>query len=193
MSKTATLFSESFAALALAINAYEQGATAFDIFWCHVITWHAAQQYPTNAELIEFLGTLTKADGTPRWAAASLKVYASNMLKWAKSTAKNGGPQNPGTIRKMMSEHPEGHAKDAAKGGRPAGKGAGKTTKAKAPADTPKATTLQGLLDSLRGMYAGLPKISSSMEIANCWQELMATIRNELQAQALKDKAPAKD
>lgn len=192
MAKIATLFSESFAALAAAVNAYEASTSAWDEFWCHVILWHGTGEYPTNAELIEFLGTLTKADGTPRWAPASLKVYASNMLKWAKSTAKNGGPQNPGSISRMMSTHPEGHEKTAAKGGRPAGQGAGKSTKAKTE-DPKPATTLQGLLDSLRGMYAGLPKITASMEVANCWQELMATIRNEIQAQNLKDKAPTKD
>lgn len=187
MSKTQTLFAEAFAALSVAINAYAKSIDAFDEFWCHVIIWHGIGEYPSNQELIAFLGTIKKPDGTPRWADSSLKVYASNILKWAKSNQRNKdgkivGPQNPGNIKRMMSEHPEGHEKSAA--GRKKG-ATGGVVNPKGQNDTPKEpTTLKGFLDSLRGMKAGLPKVTSSMAVMNAWTELIEQIKVEIARQA---------
>lgn len=209
MAKIATLHSE-FSPFVEAIQAEydaadnkKQAHLALNRVLCEM--W-ASQCLPTLTEMKVLLGAITKpeydAHGSivgrvQRWKDSSIKTVATCVMAWLKTKVvdEHGQPVFPGSVAELVSKRPEDHVKG--KGGRTAGQGAGKSTKAKAKAeaeDAPKsATTLKDLLDSLRGMYAGLPKITASMEVANAWQELMATIRNEIQAQNLKDKAPTKD
>lgn len=89
---------------------------AFALMQSDMIAWHAAQSFPSNQDLIAAIGA-----GLPHLGAASLKVYASRVLKWSRSG------QTPSNIRAVVNTDPKGATKG--KGGRPAGKGAGKTTK----------------------------------------------------------------
>lgn len=90
----------------------------FALMQADMICWHMSATYPTNAELITAI-----IAGLPI-GRATAKVYASRILKWARSG------QTPSSISAAIATDPKGSVKG--KGGRPAGKGAGKTTKAAA-------------------------------------------------------------
>lgn len=110
--------------VALAFGAQSAAEEAFDTLTAEMLLWHAAGEFPSNSDVASAIKS-----GLPHLGAASLKVYASALLKWAKSG------KTPRTIRAMVNTAPAGHIKG--KGGRPAGKGAGKTTKTEAPAAAP--------------------------------------------------------
>jgi hypothetical protein len=97
-----------------ALLAEQNAIDKFDIFTANMTTWHEAGVYPANQEVIP---AIVKA-GYPK---ATATVYASNLLKWAKSG------QVPKNMKAVVSTHPKGHVKG--KAGRKAGQGAGKTTK----------------------------------------------------------------
>ena len=103
--------------VALAFGAQARAEEAFDALTAEMIVWHAAGEYPGNVDV----ATAIKS-GLPHLGAATLKVYASALLKWAKSG------QTPKNVRAMVNTMPAGHTKS--KAGRPAGKGAGKTPEA---------------------------------------------------------------
>ena len=104
--------------ITLAFVQAHDAASSFDAMCADMVQWHQSGVYPCNKDLI---AALVAAD---RWSLPTCKVYASNLLTWAKSG------QTPRNIRQIVNGKPADHVKG--KGGRPAGKGAGKSTK---PAD----------------------------------------------------------
>lgn len=133
--------------ITLAFQASHDAASMFDAMTADMLSWHAADTYPSNQDLI---AALVAAD---RWGAATCKVYASNLLSWARSG------QTPKTIYQVVNGKPAGHVKG--KGGRPAGKGKGKTTKPaedKAQADAPTVPNNdRSWIDFLRQIQAQAP------------------------------------
>ena len=110
--------------ITLAFVHAHDAAQSFDAMTADMVQWHQSGIYPTNKELI---AALVAAN---RWALPTCKVYASNLLAWAKSG------QTPRNISQVVKGKPANHVKG--KGGRPTGKGAGKTTKTEnAKADAP--------------------------------------------------------
>lgn len=99
--------------IVLAFDTAEAHANAFDAMCADMVQWHAAGVFPSNADVKAAL----VQSGRPATTAA---VYASAILKWARSG------KLPKTLRACVNSSPEGHVKS--KRGRPAGKGAGKTT-----------------------------------------------------------------
>lgn len=104
--------------ITLAFSTAAQHDEAFALMQSDMIAWHTAQSFPSNQDLIAAIGA-----GLPHLGAASLKVYASRVLKWARSG------QTPSNIRAVVNTDPKGATKG--KGGRPAGQGKGKSTAAK--------------------------------------------------------------
>ena len=104
--------------ITLAFVQSHDAAMSFDAMTADMLQWNAAGVYPSNQEVIAAL----VAAG--RWGKGTCEVYASNLIKWAKSG------QTPRNISQVVKGKPDGHVK--AKAGRKAGQGAGKTTK---PAD----------------------------------------------------------
>lgn len=101
--------------ITLAFVQAHDAAASFDAMTADMLQWHESGVYPSNQELI---AALTAAG---RWGAGTCKVYASNLLAWAKSG------ETPRNISQVVKGKPAKHVKG--KGGRPAGQGAGKTTK----------------------------------------------------------------
>jgi hypothetical protein len=101
--------------ITLAFAHAHDAAQSFDAMTADMVQWHQSGIYPTNKELI---AALVAAN---RWTLPTCKVYASNLLAWAKSG------QIPRNISQVVKGKPANHVKG--KGGRPAGNGAGKTTK----------------------------------------------------------------
>lgn len=99
--------------IVLAFDTAEAHANAFDAMCADMVQWHAAGVFPSNADVKAAL----VQSGRP---AATAAVYASAILRWAKSG------KLPKTLRACVNSVPDGHVKSAR--GRPAGKGAGKTT-----------------------------------------------------------------
>ncbi len=104
--------------ITLAFSTESAATEALALMKSDMMAWHAADLYPANGDLIAAI----KA-GMPHLSVSSLKVYASRILKWARSG------QTPATLRACVNSDPSGAAKG--KGGRPKGQGAGKTTAAK--------------------------------------------------------------
>ena len=100
--------------ITLAFVQAHDAAQSFDAMTADMVQWYQSGIYPSNQELI---AALVAAD---RWSLPTCKVYASNLLAWAKSG------QTPRNISQVVKGKPADHVKG--KGGRPAGKGAGKTT-----------------------------------------------------------------
>ena len=75
--------------------------------------WHMAGEYPTNKDLGAAI-----LEGLPHLSAASVKIYASRMLAWAKVG------KTPRSLHVMCKDGP----KAVGKGGRPKGEGKGKST-----------------------------------------------------------------
>jgi hypothetical protein len=103
--------------VALAFGTQSAAEEAFDALTAEMIVWYAAGEYPANADVAAAIKS-----GLPHLKAATLKVYSSALLKWAKSG------QTPKGIRAMVNTLPAGHTKG--KAGRPTGKGKGKTPEA---------------------------------------------------------------
>lgn len=147
---------------------------AFALMQSDMIAWHAAQSFPSNQDLIAAIGA-----GLPHLGAASLKVYASRVLKWARSG------QTPANIRAVVNTDPKGAAKG--KGGRPAGKGAGKTTKpaddkAQAPAATVENTdtSWRMFIEDMRSKVAGRKEWPSDRIVAfqDCAAKMIALLKS---------------
>lgn len=100
--------------IALAFASAEAHASAFDCMTAEMLQWHAARVFPSNADLKAALIDAGKA-------ATTAAVYASAILKWAKSG------KTPACLHACITKSPPGHVKS--KAGRPAKNGAGKTTK----------------------------------------------------------------
>lgn len=98
----------------LAFVQANDAAASFDAMTADMLQWHESGIYPSNQELI---AALTAAG---RWGAGTCKVYASNLLAWAKSG------ETPRNISQVVKGKPVKHVKG--KGGRPAGQGKGKST-----------------------------------------------------------------
>ena len=98
--------------------AHEEG---FALMCADMLAWHHAGEYPTNPDLIVAIQT-----GMPHLSAGSLKVYASRLLKWARSG------KTPSNIRTVVNTDPPGTSKG--KGGKPKGKKGNKVDKAQAEA-----------------------------------------------------------
>ena len=111
--------------ITLAFTHAHDAAQSFDAMTADMVTWFESGVYPANADVIAALVA------TDRWSLATCKVYASNLIKWAKSG------QTPRNISQVVKGHPKGHEKG--KAGRPVGQGKGKTTK---PAETDDADAL---------------------------------------------------
>lgn len=99
--------------ITLAFSTESAATEALALMKSDMLAWHAADMYPANGDLIAAI----KA-GMPHLSTSSLKVYASRILKWARSG------QTPATLRSCVNSDPSGAAKG--KGGRPKGQGAGK-------------------------------------------------------------------
>lgn len=133
--------------ITLAFTHAHDAAQSFDAMTADMVTWFESGIYPANADVIAALVA------TDRWSLATCKVYASNLIKWAKSG------QTPRNISQVVKGHPKGHEKG--KAGRPVGQGKGKTTK---PAETDDADALPEVsalpkewLRFLDGMRAKVP------------------------------------
>jgi hypothetical protein len=116
--------------ITLAFSTESAATEALALMKSDMLAWHAADTYPSNADLIAAI----KA-GMPHLSVSSLKVYASRILKWARSG------QTPATLRSCVNSDPSGAKKG--KGGRPKGQGAGKTTTAKPDAAQAAAPTVE--------------------------------------------------
>lgn len=147
---------------------------AFALMQSDMIAWHAAQSFPSNQDLIAAIGA-----GLPHLGAASLKVYASRVLKWARSG------QTPANIRAVVNTDPKGATKG--KGGRPAGKGAGKTTKpaddkAQAPAATVENTDTawRMFIEDMRSKVAGRKEWPADRIVAfqDCAAKMIALLKS---------------
>lgn len=146
---------------------------AFALMQSDMIAWHAAQSFPSNQALIAAIGA-----GLPHLGAASLKVYASRVLKWARSG------QTPTNIRAVVNTDPRGATKG--KGGRPAGKGKGKTTKpadkAQAPAATVENTdtSWRMFIEDMRSKVAGRKEWPSDRIVAfqDCAAKMIALLKS---------------
>jgi hypothetical protein len=101
--------------ITLAFVQSHDAAMSFDAMTADMLQWHESGVYPSNQELI---AALVAAN---RWGKDTCKVYASNLLSWAKSG------QTPKNISQVVKGKPAGYVKGAA--GRKPGQGAGKTTK----------------------------------------------------------------
>jgi hypothetical protein len=100
--------------ITLAFASAASAESAFDAMTADMLIWHAAGEYPSNADVINAI-----KEGLPHLSAASVKVYASKVLLWAKSG------KTPKTIGVMVKTSPDGHKSTR---GRPAGQGKGKST-----------------------------------------------------------------
>ena len=147
---------------------------AFALMQSDMIAWHAAQSFPSNQDLIAAIGA-----GLPHLGAASLKVYASRVLKWARSG------QTPANIRAVVNTDPKGATKG--KGGRPAGQGKGKTTKpaedkAQAPAATVENTDTawRMFIEDMRSKVAGRKEWPSDRIVAfqDCAAKMIALLKS---------------
>jgi hypothetical protein len=136
--------------ITLAFTHAHDAAQSFDAMTADMVTWHESGIYPANADVIAALVA------TDRWSLATCKVYASNLIKWAKSG------QTPRSISQVVKGHPDGHAKG--KAGRKPGAGAGKTTKPADDADDalPEVSPLpKEWLRFIDGMRARVPALKT--------------------------------
>lgn len=101
--------------ITLAFVQANDAAASFDAMTADMLQWYESGIYPSNQELIAALSA------AGRWGAGTCKVYASNLLAWAKSG------ETPRNISQVVKGKPVKHVKG--KGGRPAGQGKGKSTK----------------------------------------------------------------
>ena len=125
---------------------------AFALMQSDMIAWHHAGEYPTNPELV-----LAIKLGMDHLSEGTCKVYASRILKWARSG------KTPSTIRAVVNTDPAGAPKG--KGGRPKGKGKGASTKP-AEADAAPQVAAESRVDvregaqvALQGMMAAKAKL----------------------------------
>lgn len=112
----------------------ERAANSFDAMTADMVAWHAAGIFPSNDQMIAALMRVGK------WSQSTCKVYASNLLKWARSG------QTPRNIAQVVKGQPDGHVKG--KGGRPAGTTGGtqaQTTKAESKAEGKAKAEAEGL------------------------------------------------
>lgn len=116
MAKTLHL-SFDLSCVTLAFTTADEAAAAFDAFTAEMVQWHASGIYPASADLKAAI----VAAGRP---AATAAVYASAILKWARSG------KLPSSMGACVNKNPEGHVKSNA--GRKPGQGKGKTTAATA-------------------------------------------------------------
>lgn len=112
MSKTHSLPFD-LSCIALAFSTAEAHAVAFDSMTAEMLQWHASEVYPANQQIKAELVCAGKA-------ASTAAVYASAILKWARSG------KTPVSLHACINKNPPDHVKS--KAGRPAKQGAGKTT-----------------------------------------------------------------
>jgi hypothetical protein len=112
MAKTVSLPFD-LSVITLAFSTAEAAAAAFDCLTADMLQWNHSGVYPSNADI---KAALTEAGKKPATAA----VYASAILKWARSG------KLPKSLHDCIGKNPPDHVKS--KAGRPAGQGAGKTT-----------------------------------------------------------------
>lgn len=133
--------------ITIAFTQAHDAAMSFDAMASDMVTWHASGVYPTNPDLI---AALIAAD---RWSLPTCKVYASNLLAWARSG------QTPRNISQVVKGKPADHVK--AKAGRKAGQGKGKTTKPEADDTQAETATVpnndKSWIDFLRQIQAQVP------------------------------------
>lgn len=147
---------------------------AFALMQSDMIAWHTAQSFPSNQDLIAAIGA-----GLPHLGAASLKVYASRVLKWARSG------QTPSNIRAVVNTDPKGATKG--KGGRPAGQGKGKSTAAKPDAAQAQPVAVENtdtawrmFIEDMRAKVAGRKDWPSDRIVAfqDCAAKMIALIKS---------------
>lgn len=119
---------------------------AFALMQADMTAWHEAGEFPSNGELATAI-----AAGMSHLGKGTLKVYASRVLKWARSG------QAPSNIRAVVNTDPKGASKG--KGGRPKGKGKGKTTSTATTTDAPALSTVDSAKTVLRGLLAVKTKL----------------------------------
>lgn len=157
--------------ITLAFTHAHDAAQSFDAMTADMLQWYESGVYPSNQDLI------TALVAAKRWSEATCKVYASNLLAWARSG------QTPRNISQVVKGKPAGHVK--AKAGRKAGQGAGKTTapkddaQAEAPTVPNHDASWKQFLESLR---ATVPtrKDWAAEDIAafqNCATQMIALIK----------------
>lgn len=112
--------------IVLAFNTAEAHANAFDAMCADMLHWHAAGVYPSNDQIKTALVAVKNKDGSTKYKAASASVYASAILKWARSG------QTPSTLHACINGTPKGHIKSTR--GRKAKNAVEKAVAATAPA-----------------------------------------------------------
>lgn len=99
--------------ITLAFTTADAHADAFNAMCADMIQWHASGVFPSNANIKAALIAAGRK-------GATAAVYASAILKWARSG------ELPKSLNACVNSSPKNHQKKGA--GRPSGKGAGKTT-----------------------------------------------------------------
>jgi hypothetical protein len=99
--------------IALAFSTAEAHANAFDAMTAEMLQWFHAGVFPASADIKVALVQAGRR-------ATTAAVYASAILKWARSG------KTPASLHKCVGSNPPDHVKS--KAGRPAKQGAGKTT-----------------------------------------------------------------
>lgn len=153
-------------AVVAATNAEE----TFDILTAEMLNWHAAGEYPARHEVIAEFILAGRTEGTA-------KVYASRLLKWARSG------KTPRSMHAAVTSDPPGAAKG--KGGRPKGKPETKADAAKADAAKADAASVPNadvswkqFLETLRAQAPGRKDWQSEDIVAfqDCASKMIALI-----------------
>lgn len=169
MAKTISLPFD-FSNIVAAFNTAEAHAAAFDAMCADMVQWHASGVYPANADI---KAALVQAGKT----AATAAVYASAILKWARSG------KTPATLHACVNKNPPDHVKG--KRGRPAGQGAGKTAANSGAAVDP--ITATGAGDAPSPMHRWVRELNT----LNAGTNILRNARNE--CMSAEDAAALKD
>lgn len=150
--------------------AHEEG---FALMCADMLAWHHAGEFPSNPDL----GVAIVA-GLPHLSAGTVKVYASRILKWARSG------KIPSNIRTVVNTDPAGAPKG--KGGRPKGKGKGKGETDKAAAAAPQVPNEDRawvqFIEGIRAQVPGRKDWSSEDIVAmqDCCAKMIALVKRNV-------------
>jgi hypothetical protein len=137
-----------------------------------MVQWHASGFYPSNADL---KAALVAAGKKP----ATASVYASAILKWARSG------KVPKTLYACINSNPPGHAKSAA--GRPTKQGAGKTTAKKSGAAVDPLAPNNAVKDAVSPMHYWVKELNALSAGATILRNAKNDAMTAEDAVALKD------
>jgi hypothetical protein len=131
-----------------------------------MIGWYEAKIYPDNQEVAEAVAATNrytvKRNAKTGKLEGTCAVYATNILKWARSG------KLPKTINECITTHPAGHVKG--KGGRPKGSTGGATADA-ATADAAANDPFQRVaawVTETQGLCATAVKLINGMSADDC-------------------------